>query len=231
MAKFVPKWVTQLTESYRVTRERDPKIGWILLGWFVVGGLAGALLTYLLTLWSGGGIAFPIISGVLFGLLAALWVFGSRAQKAAYDSIEGQPGAAAAALGILKKGWRTDPAIAVNKNSDLVHRVVGPPGIVLVGEGNPNRLKTLMSNERRRHERMLADIPIHEMVLGNGEGEVPLRKLVKTVQKMKRGVRPAEITVILDRLRAVDASRSAIPMPKGPIPTSMKGMRGNLRGR
>ncbi len=121
--------------------------------------------------------------------------------------------------------------IAVNKSSDLVHRVVGPPGIVLVGEGNPNRLKALMANERKRHERMLSDVPVHEIVLGDGEGEVPLRKLARTVSKMKREVRPAEITEILGRLRAVDASRSAMPIPKGPVPTSMKGMRGNLRGR
>jgi len=232
MAKFVPKWATQLIQSYRITKERDPKLGLILLAWFVGGGVAGGLLTYGLTFVTGGSpVVFPIISGILFGLLAALWVFGSRAQESAYRSIEGQPGAAAAALGMLKKGWRTDSAIAVNKNSDLVHRVIGPPGIVLVGEGNPNRLKTLMSNERRRHERMLSDVPVHEMILGDAEGEVPLRKLVKTVSKMKRQVRPAEITEIFGRLRAVDASRSAIPMPKGPVPTSMKGLRGNLRGR
>ena len=231
MAKFVPNWVSQLTESYRVTRQRDPRIALILLGAFVAGAIVGFGLTWLLTLWTGGSIVFPIVSAVMFGLLGALWIFGNRAQSAAYASIEGQPGAAAAALGILKKGWRTDAAIAVNKSSDLVHRVVGRPGIVLVGEGNPNRLKALMANERKRHERMLADVPVHEIVLGDGEGEVPLRKLVRTVSKMKREVRPAEITEILGRLRAVDASRSAIPIPKGPVPTSMKGMRGNLRGR
>jgi len=48
---------------------------------------------------------------------------------------------------------------------------------------------------------------------------------------MKRQVKPAEITDILARLKAIDASRPPVPMPKGPVPTSMKGLRGNMRGR
>ena len=41
----------------------------------------------------------------------------------------------------------------------------------------------------------------------------------------------AQVTDILARLRALDAQRGTLPIPKGPVPTSMKGMRGNLRGR
>ena len=70
-----------------------------------------------------------------------------------------------------------------------------------------------------------------EFISGNGPGEVPLPKLVRHVQKLGREVKPAEMTDILNRLKALDAQRSAIPLPKGPVPTSMKGMRGNLRGR
>jgi hypothetical protein len=39
------------------------------------------------------------------------------------------------------------------------------------------------------------------------------------------------MTEVLSRLKAIDASRQQVPLPKGPVPTSMKGMRGNLRGR
>jgi hypothetical protein len=114
-----------------------------------------------------------------------------------------------------------------------VHRVVGPPGIVLVGEGNPGRVRGLLTSERRRHERVATDAPVHEIVCGADEssGQVPLPKLARHVQKMKRQVKPSEITDILARLKAIDASRPAVPLPKGPVPTSMKGMRGNLRGR
>ena len=159
-------------------------------------------------------------------------VFGRRAQKAAYKQMEGQVGSAAAALRMLRgRQWKTDPVIAFTKQQDVVHRVVGPPGIVLVGEGNPNRLRQLMSSERRKHERVASEVPIHEVVSGNDEGQVPLPKLVRHVQKLGRKVKPAEMTDILNRLKALDANRSAVPMPKGPVPTSMKGMRQNMKGR
>ena len=44
-------------------------------------------------------------------------------------------------------------------------------------------------------------------------------------------MKPAELTDVLNRIKALDANRSNIPLPKGPVPTSMKGMRGNMRGR
>jgi hypothetical protein len=167
----------------------------------------------------------------MIGVLAALIVFTRRATAAQYKQIEGKPGAALAALSVLKRGWHTDQAVAFNRNQDVVHRVVGPPGIVLVGEGNSGRVKQLLTQERKKHTRVAADAPLHEVVVGYGEGEVPLPKLSKTLQKMKREVKPAQITDIRARLKALDATRSAVPVPKGPMPTSMKGMRGNLRGR
>ena len=71
----------------------------------------------------------------------------------------GAAGAAAAALRMLSRGGRPTQPIAFNKQQDVVHRVVGPPGIVLVGEGNPNRLKALMATERRKHERVAVRVP------------------------------------------------------------------------
>ena len=66
---------------------------------------------------------------------------------------------------------------------------------------------------------------------GNDEGQVPLPKLVRHVQKLGRAVKPAEMTDILNRLKALDAQRGKLPLPKGPVPTSMKGMRSQQRGR
>jgi len=217
----------QIAASYRMTKQVDPKIGLILLGWFVLtAGITFGILALLPGHW-----ALDLVGAVLIGVLAVLIVFGRRAQHAGYKQIEGQPGAASAALGMLRRGWTVEPAIAFNRNQDVVHRVVGPPGIVLVGEGNPNRLKPLISNERRKHERVASEAPIHEVVVGDQEGAVPLPRLVKHVTKLGRKVKPAEITDILARLRALDATRSNIPLPKGPIPTNLKGARQNMRGR
>jgi hypothetical protein len=210
-----------------MTKKSDPRIGLILLGVFLV---AAAIAFGIFTLVPGSWI-LDVITSVLIGFLAVLIVFGRRAQKAQYSQLEGQPGAAAAVLNQLKRGWKVDPGIAFNRNQDLVHRVVGPPGIVLVGEGNPHRLRTLLATERRKHERVASETPIFEVVAGNGEGAVPVPKLVRHVTKLGRNIKPAAMTDVLQRLRALDANRSNIPLPKGPMPTSMKGARQNMRGR
>ena len=222
-----PGRIKAIRQSYTMTKETDPRIGLILLGVFLLGALAGFSVIYLIlrTLY------FPILFGVLVGILAALIVFGRRAQAAGISQIEGKPGAAAATLGMLKRGWKTEPAIAVNKQQDLVTRVVGPPGIVLIGEGNPNRLRPMMSSERRRHERVASEVTIHEVVVGHDTGQVPLAKLTRHVRKLGKDLKPAQMTDVLNRIKAIDANRSPVPMPKGPVPTSMKGMRGAQRGR
>jgi hypothetical protein len=222
-----PGRIKQIVQSYQMTKQGDPRIGLVLLGTFLLVGLAGFALM-LLALQS---LVVPIIFGVLLGTLGVMIVFGRRAQRAALAQIEGQPGAAAAALGLLRRGWKTDAAIGFTKQQDVVHRLVGPPGIVLIGEGNPNRLKPLMSSERRKHERVVAETTITELIVGNGPDEVPLQKLVRRVSKLPRTLKPAAMTDVLARLKALDANRSNIPLPKGPIPTSMKGARQNMRGR
>jgi hypothetical protein len=219
--------LAQIAASYRMTKKSDPRLGLILLAWFLVAAVpAFAVLFLLLDSW-----IFALVTALPFGVLAALLVFGRRAQHAGYKQIEGQPGAGAAALGMLRRGWTLEPAVGFNRNQDVVHRVVGPPGIVLVGEGNPNRLRPLMGDQRRKHERVASEFPIHEVVVGDAEGAVPLPKLVRHVQKLGRKVKPAQITDVLARLRALDATRPNVPLPKGPMPTNLKGARQNMRGR
>jgi hypothetical protein len=223
-----PGRIKQIAQSYQMTKSRDPRIGLVLLGTFVLAALAGFALMLLVF---HGTLVVPVIFGVLVGTLVTMIVFGRRAQRAALAQIEGQPGAAAAALGMLRRGWKTDPAVGFTKQQDVVHRLVGPPGIVLIGEGNPNRLKPLMASERRKHERVVSETAITELIVGDGPGEVPLRKLVRHVSKLPKDLKPAAMTDVLARLKALDANRSNVPLPKGPIPTSMKGARQNMRGR
>lgn len=218
----------QMAVVYSMTKKTDPRIGLILLGVFLV---AAAVAFGLFLLLLPGSVVFPAVTAVLVGVLVAMIVFGRRAQRAQYAQIEGRPGAAAASLNQLRRGWKVEPGIAFNRNQDLVHRVVGPPGIVLVGEGNPHRLRSLMASERRKHERVVSETPIHEVVSGNGDGAVPVRKLSRHVTKLGRNIKPAEMTDVLARLKALDANRSNVPIPKGPVPTSLKGSRQQMRGR
>jgi hypothetical protein len=218
----------QLAQTYRMAKRSDPRIMLWVLGAFLLGAAVGFALFFFLP---GPGLLWGVLGGVMFGFMAGAIVFGRRAQRAAFNQWEGQPGAAAAALQMLRRGWKLEPSVGFTKQQDVVHRVVGPPGIVLVGEGSSSRLRQLLATERRKHERVASETPIHEVICGRGEGEVPLPKLVRHVQKLGRNLKPAEMTDVLQRLKALDANRSNIPLPKGPVPNSMKGFRGQLRGR
>ena len=223
----------QIMQTYRMTKVSDPRIGLWLLGSFLLGATVGFLVLWALPGDGWLSLVLSIVSALLLGVMLALIVFGRRAQKAAYQQMEGQPGAAAGALRMLRRGWKVEPTpVGFTRQQDMVHRVVGPPGIVLVGEGSShNRVKQLLATERRKHERVAYGVPIHEVVAGRGDGEVPLPQLVRHVTKLGKSLKPAEITDVLQRLKALDAQRGKMPIPKGPLPTSMKGMRSQQRGR
>ncbi len=221
----------QMRQAYKITKRSDPNIGLILLLTFLVVGGAMSVLMYFLFGHSTFGLITTALFGALTGVLGALIIFGRRAEKAAYAQVEGQVGAAAGALQMLRKGWDMKPAVAFNKNQDVVHRVVGRPGIILVGEGNPNAVRNLLAAEKKKHARIGGEtVPVLDIIVGNGAGEVKLTKLLKHVQKLPKNIKPAEMTSVLYKLKALDAMRPAAPMPRGPMPTSMKGSRKAMRG-
>lgn len=224
--------IAQMRQAYRITKQNDRNIGLILLLSFIVGAGVTAIVLRLLL---GGGILWTIITVVfalLVGILVALAIFGRRAERAAYAHVEGQAGAAAGALQMMRRGWSTKPAVGFNKNQDVVHRAVGRPGIVLIGEGSSSaRVRSLLNAERKKHERIVgADVPVVEVVVGRGDGEVPLPKLTRHLKKLPKAIKPAEQTSVINKLKALDAMRPTAPMPRGPMPTSTKGARRMMRG-
>ncbi len=211
-----PKRLAQIRQTYRMTRRSDPRIGWLTLGIFlVVVGVFVGLGLLLGTWWAW------LIFGIPMGLLAGAVFFGRRAEKAAYAQLEGQPGRAAAALGTLRRGWIVNQTpVAVTRNQDLVFRVLGRPGIILVGEGQPQRVRQLLAQERKRHARVAYEVPVIEVVVGDGPDEVPLRRLVRHVNKLPRSIAPAEVTELNNRLRAL--TTMPVPVPKGPLPKNAR---------
>ena len=86
--------IRQILQTFTMTRRFDPAILWILpLAFIGTLALSLGLSQVLLKAWGYG-----LIMGLPFSVLVTLWLFGSRAERAAYASIAGQPGAAAAAL-------------------------------------------------------------------------------------------------------------------------------------
>jgi Domain of unknown function (DUF4191) len=169
----------------------------------VVVGLVTGLLPVLI----------PI--GILGGVLAAMIAFGRFAQSAQYAAVEGQPGAAAAIMQSMRGGWTVTPAVAANRNMDVVHRAVGKPGVVLVGEGSPTRLPNLLAAEKKRIARVAYDVPIYDFQVGDEEGQVPVRKLQRKLMRLPRNLKGHAVAELNYRLKALPAS---LQMPKGPVP-------------
>jgi len=166
------------------------------------------------------GLALLLIPlGVLLGLLVGMVLFGRFAQAAQYAAIEGQPGAAAAVLENMRGNWTVTPAITANRNMDVVHRTVGKPGVILVGEGSRAGLASLMATEKKKVARVAYEVPIFEFQVGNEEGQVPISKLQRKIMRLPRNLKPAAVSDINHRLKALQPSLQA---PKGPIPRNIR---------
>ena len=221
-----PGRLKQIVLTYKMTRRADTRIGWIL------GGVG--LVTFGVLLAIGFLVGHPVYMGILggmLGLLATAIVFGRRAERAAFGQMEGQVGAGAAVLENIGRGWTTTPAVAMNRSQDVVHRAVGRAGIVLVAEGNPNRLRSLLSSEKKRMARVVSDVPVHDFIVGDAEGQVSLKKLRASMLKLPRALSGGQVTQVNDRLRAMGDLMSNMPIPKGPMPKGMRMPRGGQGGR
>jgi hypothetical protein len=181
----------------------------------VFGSAVGIIVVCVLVGLLTGTLAFLIPLGVLLGLLTGMILFGRFAQAAQFKAIEGQPGAAAAVLQSMRGNWTVTPAVTANRNMDVVHRAVGRPGVVLVGEGVPARLVGLIAAEKKKTARVAHEVPIYEFQVGNAEGQIPVNKLQRKVSRLPRNLRPAAVSDLNYRLKALQPS---LQVPKGPMP-------------
>lgn len=207
--------IKQVTQAYKLTSKSDPRVGLIIAGVFLavlaVFVLIGVLIDhpYYLT-----------FVGLPFALLAALVVFGRRAERAAYASVEGQPGAPVAVMNSLKRGWTVTPGIAATPKQDIVHRAVGRPGIVLVGEGAPARVGALIAQERKKLGRVAPDAPVTDFQVGSGAGQMSLRDFQRSLTKLPKVLTTSQVGDTNRRLTAM--ASMGLQMPKGPLPKGMR---------
>jgi len=166
-----------------------------------------------------GQLVFTVPLAILVGVAIAMLLFGRFAQRAQYRMLEGQTGASLAILENMRGNWTVNRAVAANRNMDIVHRVIGRPGVVLVGEGDPHRLVSLLAAEKRRVARVLYDVTVYDVQVGDGEGQVPIRKLQNHIMKLPSNMSKSQVSEINYRLKALPAS---VQMPKGPMPKGAK---------
>ena len=211
-ADSAPGRIKQIGMVAGLIRKTNPKA----LPIVAAAGIGVLTITVVIGILTGTA-AFLIPLGLLLGLTAAMFLFGRFAQSAQYATIAGQPGAAAAILQSLRGGWTVTPAIAANKNMDVVHRAVGKPGVVLVGEGSPNRLPALLAAEKKRVSRVAYDVPIYDIQGGDEEGQIPIRRLQRHMMKLPRNLKGPAVADLNFRLQALPQN---LQMPKGPVPRS-----------
>lgn len=205
----------QIFQAFQMQRREDKAlVPWMLVAFF--GSIAVVVgVGFLFDLqW----ILLPI--GIAIGVLAAMSVFGRRVQRTVFAKAEGQPGAAAWALDNMRGPWRVTQAVAGNAHLDAVHRVIGRPGIILVGEGAPHRVRNLIAQEKKRTARVVGETPIYDVIVGTGEGQVPLRRLQRYLMKLPRNITAREMDALETRLAALSAR--SVPLPKGPLPQGAK---------
>jgi hypothetical protein len=214
-----PGRIAQIREAYRMSKEHDKNIGLVTL----VAALVPLLVFVSLALFLGPWFIWLTL-GVPISAVAGLVVFSRRAQRASYQAVAGTPGVSAAVVERMRGQWIVSPAVQLNRDQDMVHRVVGRPGIILLAEGRG--AANLIGPEVRRLKRAVGETPIHVLHVGDGEGQVPLAKLQVTMVKLGNVLRAGDVLALDRKIKALPGSSTPLAIPKGPMPTRMpKGAR------
>ncbi|MDN5859131.1 MAG: DUF4191 domain-containing protein [Pseudonocardia sp.] len=205
----------QLWQMFQTQRKEDK----LLLPLMIGSVLLGAVLAFVIGLFFGLEWALLPV-GVAFGGLVAVSIFGRRVQNSVYAKADGTPGAAGWALENMRGQWRVTAGVAGTTHLDAVHRVIGRPGVILVAEGAPHRVKSLLAQEKKRTARVVGSTPIYDVVVGNDEDQVPLKRLQRHLTKLPRNISAAQMESLEARLAALGSRAAA--MPKGPLPPGAK---------
>jgi hypothetical protein len=206
-----------MRQAFTLTRQKDPRF----IPYLIVSGVLAAAVVYLVVFLITGSPIVPIGLAVIAAVIAVLVVFSRRAQRSMYTQAEGQPGAAGWMLQQQLKGdWRLTQAVAGTTQLDVVHRLVGRPGIVLVGEGAAHRVRGLLAQEKKRIARVAGDTPIYDILVGTDDGDVRLAKLNRHLVKLPRNLSKEQVGSLEKRLSALGGTRQQ--MPQGPLPQGAK---------
>ena len=225
-----PGRLKQMFEVFKYTQEVDRStLPLMILA--IVGAIAvGVLLTVLIfdSPWYG------IFMGLAVGVLIAMIILARKAERAAFDRIKGQTGAALAAMQSIRRGWNVeDEPVQIDPRSQkMLFRASGRAGIAVVAEDSTGISMKLLEKERRSIRRVLQhdNVPVHQIVVGDGEGEVPLHKLPNYMQRMKKQLTKQESAQVTKRLNALHRSLRQ-QVPKGVDPMRARPNRKAMRGR
>ncbi len=223
-----PNIFKQIAQLLRFTREVYPWAPWAVLGVLLLGIALGVVAGILLP---GGVLTLVvwIITGLLFGIMGAMLTLSQIATQAMYVKMNGVPGAVGHVLstGLGRKWVASDTPVGINpKTKDALYRTIGKGGVVLVGEGAPTRLKKLVADEEKRAKRIASGVPVTIFYVGDEEGQVPLKKITKTIKSLPKAIDKATQAAVVKRAESVAASGvGSLPIPKGVDPNKVRAPR------
>lgn len=222
-------WWNNLADIYRVTKRSYSWIGWALLATILSVPLIVLVISLISSL-SVGRTIFYMVIALSLGMLLATTLLTRLANSAMYKQLEGVKGNVYAILRSIKRGWIVEEEpVAFNRKQDLVYRLVGRPGIVLISEGPSSRASELLNEQERKCHRVAPSVPIHKVQSGSGKNQVPLAKLLKTISRLKKEISKDEVPVVAQRLQSLQ--NKAYRLPGGVDPAKTKINRRMLRGK
>jgi hypothetical protein len=203
--------------------------------WFLPWAIAAVVLPLAATiaaiLLGLGWLWLPM--GIMLSLLALLIVLNVRSSKVFMAAAERQPGSAASIIERMRGDWRVTPAISSTTQFDMVHLVLNRRGVILIAEGDRQRVRGLLGQEKKRLSKVIGSAPLHDFILGHGENEVPLRKLRLHLTRLPKAMSGRDVNSLDKRLKALSA-RPRMPkgaIPKDMVPRNIRPPRNALRGR
>ncbi len=223
-----PGFFSQLKTLLRFTTEAYPWLPWLLAGIVVVGIGVGVLVGFLLPPVAVWSIIVWAVTGLVFGVLGALFITTRLSTTAMYKKIEGMPGAAGYVMSSsLGRSWQaSETPVGVNpRTQEAVYRAIGRGGVVVVGEGARGRLTRLVADERSKAQRVASGVPVTVIFIGHGDDEVPIAKLASTIKGLPKAIDRTTMAAVIKRMESVSQSLSSLPIPKGIDPTKARAPR------
>lgn len=221
-----PGRIKQMWQVFQTTRKIDKQLTPLVLLSLILPILVGVLVSVFLS----AGIAAKIlwiVTGVLVGVLLAMIVLGRRAERTAYRQIAGQSGAVGAVIqNALRRGWQgSEMPVAVNpRTQEAIYRVVGRGGVVLITEGSETRMKQLRSSEERKVKRVLPNVTVTHLTVGDADGEIKLENLSRGLVKLPKTLKRVQVTQIQNRLMSLQQG-GPMGIPKGIDPMRIRSQR------
>ncbi|MBF1139657.1 MAG: DUF4191 domain-containing protein [Thermobifida sp.] len=219
------RFYQNVLDAYRLTKRTYPALPWMLLG-----TAAAVIAVFMLVAWlTNMSFIGWLVVGIMGSFTAALLLLSILTRRALYSQVEDTAGAVKVALSQIQRGWVIpEQPVAYTREQDLVWRIVGRAGVVLISEGPASRVRPLLQAETKRVTKVMRNVPVHQIQVGHDDGQIALKDLQRELRKLKNVLTPEEVPQVSARINALRSGEP--PIPKGIDPLRAKPSRRALRG-